>query len=254
MHFKEFVEKARSSPDSFLLIHYSAEGLNDREINGLSPRIVSIVVLQLSDDQTTSFTTHAISEELHIAKTEINDKHDTIERELLTRFFKFASQNAEKYWVHWNMRSLAYGFEHLEHRYRTLCADDIGDNPIKFRVDLGDIFKEKYGETYTEKPRLKDLMVLNAPVDSRFLEGEQEREAFKRHEYIRMYGSTVAKVEFFRRAIFLATDGRLRVRGRGIQYLMNRVLEHQMARAAALFASIISLPIAVYQIIQWFRF
>jgi hypothetical protein len=97
-------------------------------------------------------------------------------------------------------------------------------------------------------------MLLNAPIDSRFLEGEQEREAFKRHEYIRMYGSTAAKVEFFRRAIVLATEGTLKVRGRGFQHLVNKILEHQAARAAALFASIcslLSLPIAVYQLIQW---
>jgi hypothetical protein len=142
MHFREFIEKARSSPDSFLLIHYSAEGLNDKDINGLSPRIVSIVVLQLSNDQMISFATHAIAEELHVEKSEIIAKYDLIERELLSRFFKFVSQNTDKYWVHWNMRSLAYGFEHLEHRYRTLCANKIAQSPTKFRIDLGDIFKE----------------------------------------------------------------------------------------------------------------
>src|SRR5271154_3270768 len=79
------------------------------------------VLMHYSTRQTVSFALHAVAESLGISKNEVESHYDEIEKVLLERFFAFLRDRREKYWVHWNMRNLTFGFEHLEHRYRSLC-------------------------------------------------------------------------------------------------------------------------------------
>ncbi|MCY4501709.1 MAG: hypothetical protein OXE57_09130 [Alphaproteobacteria bacterium] len=101
-------------------------------------------------EQTKSFSTHAIAEELHIGKQRVVEEFDRIELELLKRFFDFVKDNNDKIWVHWNMRNLVYGFEHLEHRYIALSNKTPNSIPMEMRVNLNDIIADRYGGKYVK--------------------------------------------------------------------------------------------------------
>ena len=128
--------------------------------------------------QTVSFAIHAEAETFGFPKDDIERNYDAVEKALLQRFYSFLRDRRERYWVHWNMRNLTFGFEHLEHRYRLLCRAEPPSVPIEVRLNLNDILKERYGSDYASAPRMKNLMLLNGALDIRFLEGAMEAEAF----------------------------------------------------------------------------
>ena len=114
-----FIKEIRRHPENFYIVHYSCQSLYD-DNQDLSPRITSIAITHYASEQTISFSTHAIAEELDIPREMVRDRFDDVERKLLNDFYEFIRDRRDKYWVHWNMRNLTFGFEHLEHRYRVL--------------------------------------------------------------------------------------------------------------------------------------
>ena len=193
---KSFLSEIRRNPSKFHIIHYSCQSLYD-DNDGLSPRITSIVVNHFATEQTKSFSTHAIAEELHIEKQNVVPEFDKIEFELLRRFFEFVKDNNDKIWVHWNMRNLVYGFEHLEHRHTVLNGDVPKTIPIEMRVNLNDMIANRFGRKYVEDPKMLSLMTLNVGRHRHFLSGKEEVEAFKNSEYVRMHNSTLCKTGFY---------------------------------------------------------
>ena len=251
-----FLKTVEKNPDRFYIIHYSSQSLYDEGVDGLSPRITSIVVMHYATKQTVSFALYAVAETLGIAKEGVADHYEEIEKVLLERFYAFVRDKRERYWVHWNMRNLTYGFEHLEHRYRALCKEEPPSILIEMRLNLNDTFIELYGPGYTGVPRMKSLMLLNGPLDVRFLDGAAEAEAFLKKDFIRMNSSTISKVEFFRHAISLAIKGKLRTAGVGLVFRIDRLLSSQAARVIAFLAAvlgIVTVPVAVYQAVLWLR-
>lgn len=214
------------------------------------------VLMHYSTRQTVSFALHAVAESLGISKNEVESHYDEIEKVLLERFFAFLRDRREKYWVHWNMRNLTFGFEHLEQRYRSLCKIDPPSVPIEVRLNLNNILAKRYGSDYAVDPTMKNLKLLNGELDKRFLDGSQEAEAFRKKEFLRMHSSTICKVEFFRHVINRAVDGKLRTQGMGLLVRIDRLLESRMARVVTFMAAIaglVSLPIAIYQVILWLQ-
>jgi hypothetical protein len=110
--------------------------------------------------QTASFVLHAVAESSDIPKDQVESHYDAIESVLLERFFGFLRDRREKYWVHWNMRNLTFGFEHLEHRYRSLCKAEPPSVLVEVRLNLNDILKHRYGSGYASDPKMKNLMLL----------------------------------------------------------------------------------------------
>jgi len=188
--------------------------------------------------QTVSFALHAVAESMSISKDEVESHYDHIEKELLERFFHFLRDRREKYWIHWNMRNLTFGFEHLEHRYRSLCKNEPPSVPIEVRLNLNDILSQRYGSDYANDPKMKNLMLLNGDRDIRFLEGQQEAEAFMKKEFIQMHSSTICKIEFFRQVISRAINGKLRTAGKGFLVRIDRLLESRAARVIAFVAAV----------------
>lgn len=251
-----FFQSVKKHPDRFYIIHYSSQSLYDEGVDGFSPRITSIAVMHYATRQTVSFALHAVAESLNISKDEVESQYNAIESQLLERFFIFLRDRREKYWVHWNMRNLTFGFEHLEHRYRSLCKVEPPSVPVEVRLNLNDILRNHYGSDYASDPKMKTLMLLNGELDRRFLEGSQEAAAFLTKDFIRMHSSTICKVEFFRHVISLAIKGRLHTTGNGVLVHIDRLLEGRTARAIAFVsavAGVISIPIAVYQVFLWFH-
>jgi hypothetical protein len=139
------------------------------------------------------------------------------------------------------MRSLVFGFEHLEHRYRVLMRADPPSIPVEVRLNLNDILKRRYGADYAPDPRMKSLMLLQGDLSKQFMTGEEESEAFKAAEYIRMNASTISKVQFFRHAIELAIRGKLRTSGNSLLNKVDKMLESRVSRLMAIAGTAVGL-------------
>jgi hypothetical protein len=241
----EFIREIKRHPDRFYIIHYSCQSLYD-DNERLSPRITSIAAMHLATEQTVSFSTHAIAEELGISRDQVLNRFDDIERDLLSKFAEFIRDRRDRYWIHWNMRNLTYGFEHIEHRYRTLHHQDAPSVPIERRLNLNDMLSDRYGSDYCTDPKMHCLMELNGGIHRFFLKGEEEVEAFKNLEFIRMHNSTLCKVGFFKSAIQRMVRGQLRTQSRGIGPRLDKLLESRLSKGIALAAGLVGIITAPF--------
>lgn len=252
---QDFWKNISKHPDRFYIIHYSSQSLFEAEAmagsGALSPRITSVVVRHFDSGQTVSFATHTVAEYLGVPWIEIEARYDDIEAELLTQFFDWARDRREKYWVHWNMRNVTFGFEHLEHRYRVLTKNEPPSIPVEVRINLNDALKDRYGEDYAPDPRMPSLMSLNGLRIQGFLTGKEESDAFKAKDFIRMNASTIAKVSFFNHVLESALTGKLKTSGRGLLNYIDRALESRKSRVFAAFAAVIGFVTGCVQLYLW---
>ncbi|MEA1675471.1 hypothetical protein [Nitrospirillum sp. BR 11163] len=248
---ESFFENVKKTPDRFYIIHYSSQSLFDAGVNAHSPRITSIVVRHYTSGQTVSFSIHTIAEYLKIPPSQVDTQYDDVERELLTQFYNFARDRREKYWVHWNMRNVTFGFEHLEHRYRVLIGKEPPSIPIEVRINLNDVLKNRYGGDYAPDPKMLSLMEMNGGKVQGFLSGKEESEAFLAKDFIRMNTSTIAKVGFFSFVISSSIRGKLKTKGRGLLNFIDRLLESRKARLIAAVSAMIGLIVGLIQLIIW---
>jgi hypothetical protein len=86
---------------------------------------------------------HATADLLKIGKEEIESRYNDIEKEMLLRFFEFVRDRLDKYWIHWRMQNLTFGFEHLERRSRYLENPDPQRVPFENRLDISAILQER---------------------------------------------------------------------------------------------------------------
>lgn len=238
-------------PERYYIIHYSSQSLYDAEAGAFSPRITSIVVRHYQSGQTVSFATHTVAEALGISPDEIEARYDEVERHLITQFYDFARDRREKYWVHWNMRTIVFGFEHLEHRYRVLTKQEPPSIPVEVRFNLNDLLKSRYGDDYAADPKMVTLMEINGGRVQGFLTGKEESEAFKAKDFIRMNTSTIAKVGFFSYVITATRQGKLKTAGSAFANRIDRLLESRKARIVAIISAGIAIPVAVIQLVLW---
>lgn len=248
---KEFFNVLKSDPDKIYIVHYSSQSLYDAEAEALSPRITSVVVRHYVSAQTVSFGIHTIAETLGISSDAVEAQYDQIEGSLLTQFYQFARDRRAMVWVHWNMRNITFGFEHLEHRYRVLTKNEPPSIPVEVRHNLNDILKDRYGDDYAPDPRMLSLMQLNGPRVQGFLTGAEEAEAFKAKDFIRMNASTIAKVGFFSFVISRMKEGKLKTASRGLLNLFDRLLESRPARLVVGLAAILGVLVGAIQLVLW---
>ena len=225
---KQFIKQVKDSPENFYIIHYSCQNLNDNN-EALSPRITSIAVSHFATEQSVSFSSHAIAEELGIARDQVIDRFDDVERELLKQYFEFVQSRRGSFWVHWNMRDATYGFEHLEHRFRVLGEAVTSVVPVEQRINLNDMLSNRYGSDYAPHPKLPSLMDLNGGKHRYFLTGEEEVAAFQNEEFMKMHMSTLSKVGFFHLTIRRLVKGKLKTKSKGVGYGLDRLLESRTA-------------------------
>ncbi|WP_082494574.1 hypothetical protein [Methylobacterium sp. Leaf108] len=248
-----FIKGIKIHPENFYIIHYSCQSLYD-DNEALSPRITSIAITHYATEQTVSFSTHSIAEELHIQRDQVKDQFDIVELKLLKDFYGFIRDRRDKYWIHWNMRNLTYGFEHLEHRYRVLGGNDAPIIPVERRLNLNDLLSDRYGGGYAAHPKMKSLMELNGGAHRHFLTGDEEVRAFQNNEFIRMHNSTLAKVGFFFHVIRLFAKGKLKTASRGWGVALERIFESRTAKSVGLIGTIITIGVGLWQTGIWIGF
>lgn len=245
-----FLKGIKKNPENFYIIHYSCQSLYD-DNEALSPRITSIAITHFATEQTISFSTHSLAEELHIKREDVKSKFDVVEKKLLDEFYIFVRDRRDKYWIHWNMRNLTYGFEHLEHRYRVLGGVGAPIIPVERRLNLNDILSDHYGSKYAKHPKMKSLMELNGGIHRHFLTGEEEVEAFQNNEYIKMHNSTLAKVGFFYHTIKSLISGTLKTASKGWGVAIDKLFESRSAKTVALFGALIGICVGIWQTAIW---
>lgn len=245
-----FIKGLKKNPENFYIIHYSCQNLND-ENEGLSPRITSIAVTHFSTEQSVSFSTHAIAEELRIPRDEVRKKFDEVELALLTKFYSFVRDRRGAFWVHWNMRNATYGLEHLEHRYRVLGREDPSIVPVEQRINLNDMLSDRYGSDYAPHPKLPNLMEINGGRHRDFLSGEEEVSAFQNDEFMKMHKSTLCKVGFFHSVMRRLITGKLRTKSGSVGAKIDRALESRTAKSGTLVASAAGIVYAGVDFFPW---
>ena len=247
---RRFIKEVKQHPQNFYIVHYSCQSLYD-DNEALSPRITSIAVTHYATEQTVSFSTHSIAEELQIGRDEVKEKFDQVELELLKKFYGFVRDRRDRYWVHWNMRNLTFGFEHLEHRFRVLGGIDAPVIPVERRLNLNDLLADRYDDKYAPHPKMKGLWELNGGVHRHFLNGEEEVQAFQNNEFIRMHNSTLAKVGFFYKVVRKMVSGKLHTISKGWGVALDRLFESRIAKMIAFFGAVIGVPISIWQALLW---
>lgn len=247
---QDFIKDIKRHPENYYIIHYSCQSLYD-DNEALSPRITSIAITHYATEQTVSFSTHSVAEELHISRENVLERFDDVEHALLRAFYTFVRDRRDKYWVHWNMRNLTYGFEHLEHRYRVLGGKDAPVIPVERRLNLNDLLADRYGGGYAAHPKLKSLMELNGGIHRHFLGGDEEVQAFQNNEFIRMHNSTLSKVGFLYSVIKKLVKGKLRTASRGIGVTLDRIFEGRIAKAIGLIGTAITIGVGLWQTYLW---
>ncbi|MCX9899644.1 hypothetical protein [Klebsiella pneumoniae] len=198
-----------------------------------------------------SFSTHSISEEMHIPRDDVLDRFDEVELELLSQFYKFIRDRRDKFWVHWNMRNLTYGFEHLEHRYRVLGGKDACVIAVERRLNLNDLLADRYGADYAKHPKMLSLMDQNGGRHRDFLGGKEEVEAFENKEFLRMHTSTLSKVGFFSSTMGKFVSGKLKTASKGYGVRLDKLFESRTVKSLGLISIIFGLPVAIWQLYLW---
>lgn len=247
---KEFFKEIKKHPERFYIIHYSCQSLYD-DNEGLSPRITSIAVVHYATDQAISFSTHSIAEELGIGRNDVVNRFDEIESALLVNFFDFVRERRDQYWVHWNMRNITYGFEHIEHRYRALTHANAPTIPVERRLNLNDMLGERFGSDYAPHQKMINLMEMNGGRHRFFLTGPEEVAAFQNLEFIRMHQSCLVKAEFFQKVIRKVLQGRLQTKSRGFLHMSDRIFESRSIRAVGVVSSSSGVISAIYTLARW---
>jgi hypothetical protein len=237
---RDFIHEVKRHPERFYIIHYSCQSLYD-DNDELSPRITSIAITHFATEQTISFSTHAIAEILHVNRDNVGVNFNIIETELLKQFYGFVRDRREMFWIHWNMRNLTYGFEHIEHRFRILCETDPPVIPVERRINLNEMLKDRYGSDYVKDPKMTTLMELNGGIHRHFLKGPEEVDAFKKLEFIRMHNSTLCKVGFFYLVIQKLISGELNTTSHGWGTRLDRLFESRTAKLIGLISSVIGI-------------
>lgn len=198
-----------------LVIHYSCESFYDIK-DGRTPRITSIAIRHFASGNTDSFSIHKSAELSGIPFDQIDSHYDVLEKQMLDEFFKFIEVHQHYRYIHWNMRDINYGFQALEHRYRTLSGSptQIHDS---YKIDLARLLISIYGVGYAshgDSGRLHTLLDLNSIKTRDALTGKQEAKAFEEKEYVKLHQSTLKKVDVIDNLLDRFIDGSLKTQAK----------------------------------------
>ena len=187
------MEALQDQAQTTLVIHYSCESFYDKT-DGKTPRITSVAVRNFASAQTDSFSIHQVAEESHVEFDQITEHYDSLERQMLDRFFEFVRTRQHCNWVHWNMRDVNYGFAAIEHRYRVLGGTALQISEDR-KFDLSRALVDLYSAQYIGHPRLESLLEKNKITAKDFLAGKKEAEAFDNKEFVKLHQSTLRKAD-----------------------------------------------------------
>lgn len=227
------------------IIHYSCQNLSDSNEN-YSPRITSIAALHVERSIMHSFSIHLVAEEEKVDRDNIECEYDRLEGEMLDRFYRFVSENPNARWLHWNMSNINYGFETLSHRYRVLMGKEAPKIADSRRYNISTLILKKYGKDCVDHPRMINLMELNGGKPRDMLTGQEEVEAFKAKEYIKLHNSTMAKAYWFQNIFWLLLKNKILTQRSNWKEKVNRITESTPAKVLSFIAVLYTISQLAY--------
>ncbi|MDJ0615423.1 MAG: hypothetical protein QNJ63_01545 [Calothrix sp. MO_192.B10] len=239
MKARDKIKKLNEEIDKLLVIHYSCENLSD-DNEGYSPRITSIAVQNVDSQNTNSFSIHLIAEEEQLPRENIEQQYNQLEKKMLSKFYEFVRRHNNYNWLHWNMKTVNYGFEAIAHRYKILSSKDAPNIPESKKFNLSSLILEIYGDNCVDHPRMIELMKINGGVHRSFLSGKDEVEAFRNKEYLKLHKSTLCKVNWFRKIFTLLIEGKLKTQRSNWLHTVNKLLESLPAKNLGFVAIILT--------------
>jgi len=207
---KSELDSLYEKSDHVLLIHYSCESFYDIK-DGRTPRVTCIAVRNLKSAQTESFSVHKIAERKGVSISDIPDKYDELEKEMLSDFFEFTKYRQSFYFIHWNMRDGSYGFSAIEHRFQALGGEPRRIQDDK-KFDLARALVALFGRDYVGHGgdgKLLEIIKLNEITDLDALTGKEEADAFDAAEYVKLHRSTLRKIDCLSSIVERTVDGSL---------------------------------------------
>lgn len=245
MAAKSRLRELTSNISSVFLIHYSCQDLSDAN-EGYSPRITSIAVLHADSQTMHSFSIHLVAEKRKVDRSSIEAHYDELEAEMLERFFGFVSSNPEARWVHWNMSNINFGFDTLSHRYEVLTGETAPRIQDSRRYNLSSLIMAKYGSNCVDHPKMPNLMEVNGGKHRDVLSGQEEAEAFKAKEFLKLHKSTMSKVYWFRSIFYKLIAGKVKTQRSNWSSKLNRALESLPAKILGFAAVLITIAQLAY--------
>ena len=125
---------------------------------------------------------------------------------------------------------------------------DGSEIPIEQRINLNDILEHRFGYEYASHPRLESLMKMNGGIHRHFLNGEEEAEAFKKNEFIRLHKSTLSKVGFLNSVMKNLITGKIHTKSRGWGIALDRMFESRFAKCVGLISAILFILITIWNL------
>jgi len=186
-----------------ICVHYACESFADVTDRPVAISAIAVTeLLDLSGTQT--------AQVFAIANAAPNESRDEREKELLQKFFKYASESLDARWVHWNMNNATYGFNALADRYRYLTGETPSQVFHEDRLfDLDSIIGARYGDEFAKHPKFRNLCTLNGYFMPGFKDGKAEALAFAEGDFGACMRSCAEKSHLMARVLRAFGSGEL---------------------------------------------
>ena len=137
---------------------------------------------------------------------------DSTEKEMLVKFFEYIKNYPEWVFVGWNLKSITYGVQVIERRYKQLLNEEIPFE-IKPVFDLDSIIQEKYGTSVSHGMygKMQKLFEMNSINLTYFLDGKTEAELYDKNEIRKVEMSNDSKVQGMKKILDLLFEDNLKV-------------------------------------------
>ena len=198
----ELLEKYASNRTGYVLIHYARQNCFS-EIYEKGPRVVSIVVMNMGNEQMLTFSLLKSSENYGVDFFSLTDEEkDNVEYKMLESFYECVERNKDKTWLHWNMKNNNFGFYAINERYKCLGGTPFAFDDAKL-VNISDLLKRKYGPNFArdcqwkgeEVGKMYDIFSLNKITDAKILGGEAEIKEYILKNLLSVEQSVLAKIK-----------------------------------------------------------
>lgn len=197
--------------DRVVAIHYACESFFTTK-----NRPAAVSALALSEVQHTGGVRNEHVFSLANAATEPDSgvlSTSDREKEMLNRFYSHVERMPDARFVHWNMNKATYGFTAIQERYRYLFGRYPSFRFAEDRLyDLDDIIASRFGDTYVEHPKFRNLCNVNSFHMSFFKTGSEEATAFEGEDFGLIERSAAEKANLIAKALTLYASGRLKTR------------------------------------------
>lgn len=252
---REEIARALQSRHHAYVLHYVGESFETPAY-----RVTAIAARNLGSGATESFDIENVLRGLGLDPSTASDAElDNAERRMLEAFFKFAREHRNFYWLHWNMRNSAFGFQGLENRVRAL-GGRATIIPEGLRVDLGARMVDLFGDRYADPThRLRSLALRNQLPLPHLLDGPLQAEAVRRRDFAAATRSLLNRVDVMYAVATKAHEGSIRThaplrdRIAGSGGLIKWAKDHPVVAAFAIASPVLGALAAGFKLWQLLR-